>query len=80
MFGGLRAKGDKADLALVVCESGATAAGVFTLNVMCAAPVTYCKEVLAKTDTVKAVLVGAGRAVYAVHAAWMLVATGGNRW
>jgi hypothetical protein len=61
MYGGLRAKGDKADLALITCETGAVAAGVFTLNVMCAAPVTYCKEILAKTDTVKAVLVrGAG--------------------
>ena len=57
MFAGLRAKGDKADLALITCPTGATAAGVFTLNVMCAAPVTYCKEVLAKTDTIKAVLV-----------------------
>lgn len=60
MFGGLRAKGTKADLALILCEGGAVAAGVFTQNIMCAAPVTYCKEVLAKTDTVKAVLVGGG--------------------
>lgn len=57
MYGGLRAKGDKADLALITCDTGAVTAGVFTLNVMCAAPVTYCKEVLAKTDTIKAVLV-----------------------
>lgn len=28
---------------------------MFTLNVMCAAPVTYCKDVLAKKDAVKAV-------------------------
>ncbi|GAB4822124.1 hypothetical protein N2152v2_009170 [Parachlorella kessleri] len=62
MFGGLRAKGEKADLALITCETGAVAAGVFTLNVMCAAPVTYCKEILAKSDTVKAVLVNAGQA------------------
>lgn len=62
MFGGLRAKGDKADLALVASEVPAVAAGVFTLNVMCAAPVTYCKEILAKKDTVRAVLVNAGQA------------------
>ena len=61
MFGGLRAKGEKADLALITCETGAVAAGVFTLNVMCAAPVTYCKEILAKNDTVKAVLVRSER-------------------
>lgn len=34
MYGGLRAKGNKADLALVVCDTDAVAAGVFTLNVM----------------------------------------------
>ena len=62
MYGGLRAKGDKADIALIVCEKDAVAAGVFTLNVMCAAPVTFCKEVLARTDTVRAVLVNAGQA------------------
>lgn len=62
MYGSLRAKGTKADLALVVCDTPAVAAGVFTLNVMCAAPVTYCKEVLGKKDTVRAVLVNAGQA------------------
>jgi glutamate N-acetyltransferase / amino-acid N-acetyltransferase len=45
----------KADLSLVVADAPAVAGGVFTLNVMCAAPVTYCKEVLAKTSTVTAV-------------------------
>lgn len=34
MYGGLRAKGNKADLALIVCDTEAVAAGVFTLNVM----------------------------------------------
>lgn len=57
MYGGLRAKGTKADLALVTCDQQAVAAGVFTLNVMCAAPVTYCKEVLGRQDSVRAVLV-----------------------
>lgn len=62
MYGGLRAKGQKADLALIACEVPAVAAGVFTLNVMCAAPVLYCQEVLARRDTVRAVLVNAGQA------------------
>ena len=62
MYGGLRAKGNKADIALIVCEKDAVAAGVFTLNVMCAAPVLYCKDVLARTNTVRAVLVNAGQA------------------
>ena len=62
MYGGLRAKGTKADLALVVADVPAVAAGVFTLNVMCAAPVTYCKEVLGRRDSVRAVLVNAGQA------------------
>ena len=55
MAGGLRAKGPKADLALIVADSPAVAAGVFTTNVMCAAPVTYCKNVLAGNPRVRAV-------------------------
>lgn len=62
MYGGLRAKGNKADLSLVVCDTDAVAAGVFTLNVMCAAPVTYCREVLGRRETVRAVLANAGQA------------------
>lgn len=61
-YAGLRASGKKADLALVVCDTDATAAGVFTQNVMCAAPVLYCKDVLAKKKTVRAVLANAGQA------------------
>ncbi len=55
MFSGMRAKGPKADLALVVADQPAAAAGVFTTNVMCAAPVTYCREVLAASTTARAV-------------------------
>ena len=51
----MRAKGPKADLALIVADGDAVVAGVFTTNVMAAAPVTYCREVLARTDTVRAV-------------------------
>ena len=55
MAAGLRAAGGKADLALVVADGPAAAAGVFTTNVMCAAPVTYCRKVLASTGHVRAV-------------------------
>ena len=55
MHAGMRAKGPKADLALITADGDAVAAGVFTTNVMAAAPVTYCREVLARTDTVRAV-------------------------
>lgn len=55
MYSKMRA-GAKGDLALVACEEGAVAAGAFTQNVMCAAPVTVCKQVLDKnSSSIKAV-------------------------
>ena len=55
MFSKMRS-GAKGDLAVVACGGGAVAAGAFTQNVMCAAPVTVCKEVLEKNcSSVKAV-------------------------
>ncbi len=54
-YAGLRASGKKADLALVVADKDAVVGGTFTTNVMCAAPVLYCKEVLARKKTVRAV-------------------------
>lgn len=69
VYAGLRAAGKKADLSLVVADEPASAAGVFTLNVMCAAPVTYCKDVLAKKQAVKAVG-GVGQGVGGRGAAW----------
>ncbi|KAL5716633.1 hypothetical protein ACHQM5_009770 [Ranunculus cassubicifolius] len=62
MYGGLRAKGEKPDLALVTCDVQAVAAGVFTTNVVAAAPVLYCKHTLANSDTARAVLINAGQA------------------
>ncbi|KAI3891385.1 hypothetical protein MKW92_040494 [Papaver armeniacum] len=62
MYGGLRAKGEKPDLALVTCDVDAVAAGVFTLNVVAAAPVMYCRNVLDISKTARAVLVNAGQA------------------
>ncbi|KAI5325577.1 PREDICTED: bifunctional [Prunus dulcis] len=62
LFGGLRAKGDKPDLALVTCDVDATSAGSFTTNVVAAAPVLYCKTVLNTSKTARAVLINAGQA------------------
>lgn len=55
VYAGIRAAGKKADLSLVVADEPAVAGGVFTKNVMCAAPVLYCKEVLDRKKKVKAV-------------------------
>jgi N-acetylglutamate synthase/N-acetylornithine aminotransferase len=55
VYAALRAAGKKADLSLVVADEPAVAGGVFTKNVMCAAPVLYCKDVLGRTQKVKAV-------------------------
>ncbi|KAK9290440.1 hypothetical protein L1049_008610 [Liquidambar formosana] len=62
MYGGLRAKGEKPDLALVTCDVDATSAGAFTTNVVAAAPVMYCKSALDITKTARAVLINAGQA------------------
>ncbi|XP_022742155.1 arginine biosynthesis bifunctional protein ArgJ, chloroplastic-like isoform X3 [Durio zibethinus] len=51
LYGGLRAKGEKPDLALVTCDVDANVAGAFTTNVVAAAPVVYCKNVLNSTKT-----------------------------
>ncbi|GFZ02302.1 arginine biosynthesis protein ArgJ family [Actinidia rufa] len=51
MYGGLRAKGEKPDLALVTCDVDAISAGAFTTNVVAAAPVIYCKKALDFTPT-----------------------------
>ena len=42
-------KWDRNDVLLVVCEPGTVAAGVFTQNRFCAAPVTVCREHLARS-------------------------------
>ncbi|XP_031374737.1 arginine biosynthesis bifunctional protein ArgJ, chloroplastic [Punica granatum] len=62
MFGGLRAKGDKPDLALLVCDVDAICAGSFTTNIVAAAPVEYCRKALEMTKTARAVLINAGQA------------------
>ncbi|KAF2288725.1 hypothetical protein GH714_011603 [Hevea brasiliensis] len=62
MYGGLRAKGEKPDLALVTCDVDARAAGVFTTNMVAAAPVLYCKKALDESKMARAVLINAGQA------------------
>lgn len=62
LYGGLRALGQKPDLALIVADDDAVVAGTFTKNLMAAAPVVYCKDVLANSSTARAILVNAGQA------------------
>lgn len=74
MAGGMRASGPKADLALVVADGDAAAAGVFTTNIVCAAPVTFCRNVLAKRETVRAVRARVQRPLK--QRAWLHAAAG----
>ncbi|KAA0044074.1 arginine biosynthesis bifunctional protein ArgJ [Cucumis melo var. makuwa] len=62
LYGGLRAKGEKPDLALVTCDVDAISGGAFTKNVVAAAPVLYCKKALDISETARAVLINAGQA------------------
>ncbi|HEY9673225.1 MAG TPA: bifunctional ornithine acetyltransferase/N-acetylglutamate synthase [Waterburya sp.] len=50
------------DLALIVSDVDAIAAGVFTTNQVCAAPVTYCRERLQAKASAHAILINAGQA------------------
>ncbi|MEC7274219.1 MAG: bifunctional glutamate N-acetyltransferase/amino-acid acetyltransferase ArgJ [Verrucomicrobiota bacterium] len=54
---------DRLDLALIVSEKSCDAAGVFTLNDVCAAPVLHCKEILSKSNAkVAGLVVNSGNA------------------
>ena len=59
---GLRRSGTRADCALVVADAPAVWAGAFTLNQVAAAPVQYCRALLAEGTTARAVLINAGQA------------------
>ena len=50
------------DLLLVSLAPGTQAAGVFTQNRFCAAPVTICREHLAHAGSIRALVVNAGNA------------------
>jgi glutamate N-acetyltransferase / amino-acid N-acetyltransferase len=54
-------KGPKRDLALIVSETPATVAGMFTTNQVCAAPVKVCVERV-KKGTAQVVVVNSGNA------------------
>jgi glutamate N-acetyltransferase/amino-acid N-acetyltransferase len=54
-------KGQKRDLALIVSETPATVAGMFTTNQVCAAPVKVCVERM-KKGTARAVVINSGNA------------------
>ncbi len=54
-------KGQKRDLALIVSETPATVAGMFTTNQVCAAPVKVCVERV-KNGTAQVVVVNSGNA------------------
>ncbi|MEY2427870.1 MAG: glutamate N-acetyltransferase / amino-acid N-acetyltransferase [Verrucomicrobiota bacterium] len=54
-------KGKKRDLALIVSESPATAAGMFTTNQVCAAPVKVCVERMKKRSA-QAIVINSGNA------------------
>jgi len=55
-------KWDRDDVLLVLCDPGTVAAGVFTQNRFCAAPVTVCRQHLAKAQGMRALVVNAGNA------------------
>jgi glutamate N-acetyltransferase/amino-acid N-acetyltransferase len=58
---GVRPDRDRRDLALIVSDTPAAAAGVFTQNRVCAAPVVVCRERL-PADDMRGVIVCAGNA------------------
>ncbi|MBE9128176.1 MULTISPECIES: bifunctional ornithine acetyltransferase/N-acetylglutamate synthase [unclassified Coleofasciculus] len=61
MAAGLKPSG-LPDLALIWSDVDAIAAGVFTTNQVCAAPVEYCRQRLQKKASARAILVNAGQA------------------
>lgn len=58
---GLRYK-NRHDLTLILSDTPAVAAGVFTKNKFQAAPVTVCKEILKNSNCVRGALINAGQA------------------
>jgi glutamate N-acetyltransferase/amino-acid N-acetyltransferase len=53
---------DRNDLVLIEIAKGGTAAGVFTLNKFCAAPVTLCRAHLQQNSSPRYLLINAGNA------------------
>ena len=61
IVGGLRTEVDRRDIAVIVSETPAAAAGVYTQNRVCAAPVKLCRERLPQAD-VRAIVICSGNA------------------
>lgn len=57
---GIRGKHSKNDMALVICETGAVTAGMFTTNKVKAAPVVRDAEIVKKYEKAKAILINSG--------------------
>ncbi|MDI9336250.1 MAG: bifunctional glutamate N-acetyltransferase/amino-acid acetyltransferase ArgJ [Gammaproteobacteria bacterium] len=55
-------KKDKLDLSIIVLDEGCSVAGVFTKNAFCAPPVTLCKEFLATSQSIRALVINTGNA------------------
>jgi glutamate N-acetyltransferase / amino-acid N-acetyltransferase len=55
-------KANRRDLVVFVLDEGAVAAGVFTLNRFCAAPVQVCREHLQKDSGIRAIVINTGNA------------------
>lgn len=55
-------KANRRDLVVFVLDEGAAAAGVFTLNRFCAAPVQVCREHLATKSGIRAIVINTGNA------------------
>jgi glutamate N-acetyltransferase/amino-acid N-acetyltransferase len=55
-------KQNRKDLLVIQLDEGSKVAGVFTKNQFCAAPVTLCKEHLAESKAIRALVVNTGNA------------------
>ncbi len=55
-------KANRRDLVVFVLDEGAAAAGVFTLNRFCAAPVQVCREHLQQKSGIRAIVINTGNA------------------
>ena len=55
-------KQNRKDLLVIQLDEGSKVAGVFTKNQFCAAPVTLCKQHLAESEAIRALVVNTGNA------------------
>jgi glutamate N-acetyltransferase / amino-acid N-acetyltransferase len=55
-------KANRRDLVVIALDEGSTAAGVFTQNRFCAAPVQVCREHLAAATAIRAMVINTGNA------------------